>query len=71
MKSGENSYMEREEVIEKAFIKACKFLCQYPPSEEALADLNICSCIYWGDSDPEGTAWAGYFIRKVLLEEGK
>ena len=63
--------MECEEVIEKAFRKACKFLRQHPPREDALTNIDICNCIYWGDSDPEGTAWAGYFVREVLLEEGE
>lgn len=63
--------MEREEIIEKAFKKACKFLRQHPPSEDALTDLGICNCIYWGDSDPEGAAWVGYFVSEVLSEDGE
>ena len=61
--------MERNEIIEKAFLKACKFLRQHPPSEDALTNIDICGCIYWGDSDPEGAAWVGYFVSEVLREE--
>lgn len=61
--------MTRSEVIEQAFARACKFIRDHPPIMDSLDEIGIVDCIYQGDTDPKGLAWAKYFIDQVLNKE--
>lgn len=62
--------MERNEVIKKAFRKACKYLREHPPCDAGWdGNMEIISLLVDAGSDPEGTRWMRYFINEVLKEE--
>lgn len=61
--------MNKNEVIFRAFQKACKYFRDHPPFDAGYdGDLEILSCVVDADSDPEGGRWMLYFINKALDE---
>ena len=62
-------HMDKNEVIFRAFQKACKHLRDHPPYDAGYdGDLEILSCVVDAKSDPEGERWMFYFINKALNE---
>ena len=62
-------HMDKNEVIFRAFQKACKHLREHPPYDAGYGnDLETLSCIVDAKSDPEGARWMLYFINKALDE---
>ena len=63
--------MDKNEVIFRAFKKACKYMREHPPCDAGWeGDMEIISCVADGKSDPEGERWMLYFINKVLDDMG-
>ena len=63
--------MDKNEVIFRAFKKACKYFRDHPPFDAGYdGDCEIISCVVDGKSDPEGERWMLYFIDKALDEMG-
>ena len=62
--------MDRNEVIEQAFRKACKYLREHPPADAGWdGDMAIIQILAGGMiNDPEGKRWMTYFIKQVLDE---
>lgn len=61
--------MDKNEVIFRAFRKACKYFRDHPPFDAGYdGDTEIISCVVDGKSDPEGERWMLYFINKALDE---
>ena len=61
--------MDKNEVIFRAFRKACKYFRDHPPFDAGYdGNLEIISCVVDGKSDPEGERWMLYFINKALDE---
>ena len=54
---------KRNEIIVKAFQKACKFLREHPPYDTCESgDIKIIQCVLGGNEDPNGYRWMNYFI---------
>lgn len=63
--------MDKNEVIFKAFQKACKYLRDHPPADTGWeGDTEVLRLIVDAESDPEGDRWACHFINQVLDEAG-
>lgn len=63
--------MDKNEVIFRAFRKACKYFRDHPPFDAGYdGNPEIISCVVDGKSDPEGERWMLYFINKALDEMG-
>lgn len=61
--------MNKNEVIFRAFQKACKYFRDHPPFDAGYdGNPEIISCVVDAKSDPEGERWMLYFINKVLDE---
>lgn len=61
--------MDKNEVIFKAFEKACKYLRDHPPVGAGWeGDTEVLGLIVDAKSDPEGERWMLYFINKALDE---
>lgn len=61
--------MDKNEVIFKAFEKACKYLRDHPPVDASWeGDTEVLGLIVDVKSDPEGECWMLYFINKALDE---
>ena len=61
--------MDKNEVIFRAFQKACKYFRDHPPFDAGYdGDPEIISCVVDGRSDPNGERWMLYFINKALDE---
>lgn len=62
--------MNRDEVIKRALLRACKYLREHPPADAGWdGDMEIISLLIDAKSDPEGTRWVNYFVKKVIDEE--
>lgn len=58
---------KKNEIIKRAFSRACKFLREHPP-DDTCEHMELVQLVYDGASDPEGVRWAAYFIQQVLDE---
>lgn len=59
---------KKQEIIRKAFAKACKFLREHPPYDTC-ESVELAYLVVNGSSDPDGVRWMKYFINEVLEEE--
>lgn len=61
--------MDKNEVIFRAFQKACKYFRDHPPADAGWnGDMEVISLLLDAKKDPEGERWMLYFINKVLDE---
>ena len=64
--------MDKNELVRKAFLKACKYLREHPPANAGWnGDMEIIQLVVDAKSDPEGRRWMRYFLNEVLKEEDK
>ena len=61
--------MDRNELIYKAFQKACKCLREHPPCDAGYEPEFLPLIMGGMIDDPEGKRWMVYFLQKVLAEE--
>ena len=67
---------ERFEILQAAYIKACKWIRQNPPSsldttfEKTNADDYVSAFLAAG-IDPEGKIWQNLFIQEAIREKSK
>lgn len=61
--------MEKLEVYQKAFAKACKYLREHPPCDAGFdGNMTIIKLLVDAQSDPDGKRWMAHFINEVMLE---
>lgn len=64
-------HMDKNEVIFRAFQKACKYLREHPPADAGWnGDMEVISLLLDAKNDLEGERWMLYFINKALDEMG-
>ena len=62
--------MDNNEMIKKAFRKACKYLRDHPPADAGWDDnMEIIPLVVDAKSDPEGVRWMRYFLNEAMKED--
>ena len=61
--------MDKVEIVNRAFAKACKYLREHPPADGGWdGDMTIIRLLVDAAGDPDGKRWMAHFINEAMLD---